>query len=131
MARCPLKEAYNRQKLHAKRRGIPFEIPFDQWVDWWGSDIEKRGRGDGKLQMCRFEDCGPYRIDNIYKGTHNSNSSLKFELGFIAKKRYLTDDSVKEVKKLLTEGVSTRKVAAIIGTNQKTVMRIKHDKYTH
>lgn len=124
-----LKEKYRRQRYHAQRRGVVFSLTFEEWVTWWGSDIDNRGRGLGKFQMCRYGDTGAYILGNIYKGTHSENSSLKFKLGFKAKQKYLNEEQISEVNKLLLMGYSTRHTARVVGTNQKTVMRIKHNRY--
>lgn len=117
------------QQNHAKRRGIEWKLTFEEWLLWWGEDLDKRGRGFGKLQMCRIGDEGPYSLGNIYKGTHNHNSSYKYELGFKAKPKYIDSEGIKRIQTLLEEGQSTRKIAELVGINQKTVMRIKHNKY--
>lgn len=121
--------AYYFQKRHAKRRGIDFTLTYPEWLEWWGEDITKRGRGLGKLQMCRNNDSGPYSLSNIYKGSHEHNSSFKFENGFVAKPKYLSDTVITEIRKHLSNGLSTRKIAELFNTNQKSIMRIKHGKY--
>lgn len=122
------KAAYYHQQRHAKDRGIEWSITYEEWLRWWGDDLPLRGRGYGKLQMCRYNDAGPYHIGNIYKATHECNSRDKFHFGFKGKKAYLTDEQVLQIKQLLTEH-STRRVAQLVGTNQKTVMRVKHGVY--
>jgi hypothetical protein len=69
-----LREKFNRQKARAAARGIEWQLSFDQWVTWWGEDINLRGKGVGQLQMQRFGDKGPYAIWNIKKGTPQQNS---------------------------------------------------------
>ncbi len=64
---------FNQQKAAAKRRGIVWRLTFDQWVQWWGDDIIKRGKAAECLQMCRFADSGPYALGNIYKGYPRDN----------------------------------------------------------
>lgn len=124
------REAYRRQRLHARRRGIPFNLSFHQWVLWWGVDIWKRGRGDGKLQMCRLNDEGCYELGNIYKATCNENSSEKYRNGKAGRKPpSVTDEEVLEIKALLEEGVSQRKIAEQFNTSQRTVLRIKKNLY--
>ena len=65
---------YNRQKNSAKQRGIGWKLTFHEWVQWWGSDWHRRGRGHDKLQMQRFHDRGAYEIGNITKGHPRENS---------------------------------------------------------
>ena len=67
------RKAYDRQRYGARSRGIGWELTFEQWLEWWGADIERRGRGRDDLQMCRDLDAGPYALGNIHKGTMHSN----------------------------------------------------------
>ncbi len=66
--------AYSSQKHTAARRGIEFNLTFQEWCEFWGEDIERRGNGKDSLQMQRFEDIGPYALGNIRKGTPKQNS---------------------------------------------------------
>jgi hypothetical protein len=67
--------AFNTQRHNAKRRGIGWELTFEQWLAWWGEDIERRGSGECDLQMQRVADAGPYALGNIKKGTPKQNSA--------------------------------------------------------
>jgi hypothetical protein len=64
-----------QQKGGAKKRGIEWHFTFEEWVEWWGEDFERRGSGKGKLVMARFGDTGPYHPDNVRKITHGENIS--------------------------------------------------------
>lgn len=66
--------AFQAQRHQAKVRGIDWQLTFDEWLTWWGEDVERRGRGPADLQMQRFADAGPYALDNIKKGTPMQNS---------------------------------------------------------
>lgn len=68
------KAAFHNQKSSAKRRGIGWELTFEQWVKWWGDDIDRRGGGHDSLQMQRIANSGPYSLDNIRKGFPMDNS---------------------------------------------------------
>ena len=68
-------KAYQSQKSGATARGIEWKLTFREWRDWWGDDIDKRGRGANQLQMQRFNDSGPYAIGNITKGTPKQNAA--------------------------------------------------------
>lgn len=63
-----LNQAYARAKGAAKQRGIDWQFTKDEWYDWWGEDIFKRGNKNDELQMCRYGDEGPYHPDNVFKG---------------------------------------------------------------
>jgi hypothetical protein len=66
--------AYASQKANAARRGIEFLLTFQEWCEFWGEDIEKRGVGPNDLQMQRYADTGPYALGNIKKGTPKENA---------------------------------------------------------
>ena len=72
----PYCKHYSAQKQNARRRGIPFEFTYDTWIEWWGNDINLRGKGAEKLVMARNEDQGPYHPNNVYKDTNSNNVSL-------------------------------------------------------
>jgi hypothetical protein len=129
MVRHPLKEKYWKQKSHAKRRGIEFNLPLQEWLDWWGKDLDARGRGLGKLQMCRFEDKGAYELGNIFKGTHEQNMRDKKRNGtHKARPKILDKEQVEEILyALFYAKMSTRAVAKAMCVSQRTVMRVKHE----
>lgn len=68
-------KAFMSQKAGAKSRGIGWELTFDQWMDFWGDDIDRRGQGRNNLQMQRFADAGPYALGNIRKGVPKQNGA--------------------------------------------------------
>ena len=70
------RQAFNNQKANAKKRGIPFRFDYDQWLAWWGSDIERRGCHSGQLVMARHGDVGAYTPANVYKEECGANSRL-------------------------------------------------------
>jgi len=66
--------AFLLHRAGATRRGIPFLISFQEWIEWWGADFEKRGHKGDDLVMARRGDTGPYFIGNIEKITARQNS---------------------------------------------------------
>ena len=66
-------KAYQAQKSSARSRRIEWNLTFREWREWWGTDIDNRGRGADQLQMQRFNDSGPYALWNISKGTPAQN----------------------------------------------------------
>jgi hypothetical protein len=68
--------AYNSQKGHAKRRGIPFNLTFEEWWDWWQATghYAQRGRNKDSYVMARNNDSGPYQLGNIYCCTVAENA---------------------------------------------------------
>ena len=73
MAKNQVNVNYLNQSYEAKKRGIDWQFTYESWVSWWGSDYKYRGKGKGKLQMCRYNDTGPYHPDNCYKATQEQN----------------------------------------------------------
>jgi len=66
---------FGTQKQNAKQRGIEFQFTYEEWIKWWGSDIDKRGRGKDNLVMARKGDTGPYHPDNVIKLPNKDNVS--------------------------------------------------------
>jgi len=71
--KIPYSKEYHTQKQNARRRNIPFEFAYQEWVDWWGEDIVLRGKGKDKLVMARNNDCGAYSPDNVTKMLNQDN----------------------------------------------------------
>lgn len=69
-----LKKAFLNQKGNAVQRGIEFKLTFEEWLAFWGDDIDRRGRARHDLQMQRFGDRGAYELGNIKKGTPLENA---------------------------------------------------------
>lgn len=70
-----LKIAYHRQKDGASKRGVPFLMSFDEWLNVWLSSgkLLDRGRGKNKYCMMRLNDEGPYSIGNVKIGLFSEN----------------------------------------------------------
>lgn len=73
----PQAAAYLTQKSHAKSRGIPFLLTFDEWWDIWKTSgkWEHRGKCRGQYVMARNGDTGPYAKDNVRICTGTENIS--------------------------------------------------------
>jgi len=69
------KTKYTTHKSNAKRRGIEFNLTFEQWFDIWekSGKWDERGRGANKYCMCRVGDTGSYSVNNVFigQGKHN------------------------------------------------------------
>jgi hypothetical protein len=76
-----MRQKYLGQKGRAKERGIPFELTFEQWRDWWlaTGHYHERGRKRGQYAMARVGDTGPYALGNIYCTTSTENVSASNE----------------------------------------------------
>ena len=66
--RPKLREAYRMQRVNAARRGIAFELTFDEWLGVWqasGHLAERGGRKRGQYVMARPKDQGAYTLGNV------------------------------------------------------------------
>lgn len=84
MNRTYAKTRYNDQKGSAFKRGIPFNLTFEQWDNWFLSQGVDRNIPQGKdgscWCMCRFNDTGAYDLNNIYLDTNSNNVKLRNKL---------------------------------------------------
>ena len=64
------------QRWNAKRRGIPFRLTYEEWLEVWqqSGHLPHRGKGNGKYCMARYADKGAYKVSNVHIITHNQNS---------------------------------------------------------
>jgi NUMOD3 motif len=78
MAKDKIYNAFLKQRAHAGRRGIAFKFTFEEWVQWWKSNLgpkwfKLRGRTRNKYNMARTADFGPYAPDNVECITQSEN----------------------------------------------------------
>lgn len=73
--RNPDKVRYNSQKQKAKKRGIIWNLSFEEWSKLWqeSGHYHEMGRTADEYQMCRYGDTGAYEIDNVYIDTCRNN----------------------------------------------------------
>lgn len=72
-----IRRKYSEHKASAKRRNIPFELTFEQWLEIWGDKIGQRGTGANQLGMLRHRDEGGYTVGNVRLGTPKENQQEK------------------------------------------------------
>ena len=89
MTRGPIKtpylKEYHMQKAAAKQRSVPFDLTFKEWRDWWGTDVDKRGRNHpDALVMALIEPELGYRLGNIVKRTKGEHSA-KIDQAYLQK----------------------------------------------
>jgi hypothetical protein len=62
-----MRRQFNQQKSNAKRRGIDWQLTFEEWRKIWADSgkLELRGRNSGQYCMSRPGDQGPYAVDNV------------------------------------------------------------------
>lgn len=69
---------FREHRKGARIRGVPFDLTFDQWYNWWLSHGVDRNlprvNNSDTLCMCRTGDQGPYNLDNIYCATKRQNT---------------------------------------------------------
>lgn len=77
----PVNYAYNMLKVSASKRGISFEITFQQFQKFNDETgyVEKMGRGPDNLTVDRIDSSEPYTIDNIRALSYEDNVSRKLE----------------------------------------------------
>ncbi|CAB5207011.1 hypothetical protein UFOVP180_11 [uncultured Caudovirales phage] len=66
---------FNNQRQNAYKRNIGWHFTYEEWENWWGNDIELRGKGKGKLCMARIGDSGDYHPNNVFKLLFEENIS--------------------------------------------------------
>lgn len=71
-----LREAFGFQRTGAKRRGIGWQLTFEQWLQIWvdSGHLDQRGSGKGRFHMARRGDEGAYEIGNVFIQLHEENS---------------------------------------------------------
>lgn len=67
---------FRYQRSRARQRNIDWLLSFEEWYQWWQQTghWEERGITSGKYVMSRYNDIGPYSLDNIFCQTRDDNS---------------------------------------------------------
>lgn len=70
------KGKFIRQRANAKRRGIDWELSFEEWWRIWekSGKWEQRGVTSDSYVMSRILDHGPYKVGNVVIRTMKENS---------------------------------------------------------
>jgi len=73
--------AYHNLKRSAKKRGIGFEIEFEDFIEFCAITgyLELRGKDPHSFTIDRIKASEPYRIGNIRILTYHDNISHKYE----------------------------------------------------
>ena len=68
---------FSIQRSHAKRRGIEWQMTFEEWFAVWqeSGHWHERGNRVGQYVMARHGDTGPYSPDNVSIVTCSQNIS--------------------------------------------------------
>lgn len=74
--RYSFEAAWREQRKSARRRGIPFQLTFEQWFEIWlrSGHLHERGCRQGQYVMARLNDTGPYAPGNVKIILHVENS---------------------------------------------------------
>ena len=79
----PFWRQYHLIKNSAKHRKIDWDLSYDEWIEWWGDDIERMGRDHPEaIQMTRIDQSKGYTLDNIEKLTkhhHSKRFSVRYK----------------------------------------------------
>ena len=61
------KSKFTVQRHDARKRGIKFNLTFEEWCGWWNQTGHwyERGVRKGQYVMARFDDTGSYKLNNI------------------------------------------------------------------
>ena len=75
------KGMFCRQKASANRRGIDWQLSYEDWKAIWDESgkLDQRGRGANKFCLARKFDEGPYSVDNVYITENSKNSLLSYK----------------------------------------------------
>ena len=72
----PAKRKWYDQRQSARRRGIEWDLSFDEWIKIWTDSGHWHQRGIGTRDayvMSRKGDQGPYSVDNVVIKTNYEN----------------------------------------------------------
>lgn len=74
------KQQFHNHKARAKRKGIPFLLTFEEWCKIWldSGQYYNKGTKRGQYVMSRFNDIGPYSINNVKIQTVGENTKEAF-----------------------------------------------------
>ena len=64
------------QRQSARRRGIEFDFSFESWLQFWldsGHWYQRGIKSADSYVMSRFNDTGPYRLDNVVIKSNRDN----------------------------------------------------------
>jgi hypothetical protein len=104
-----IKKAKNQYWVHksgANARKIPFLFTFEEWINMWIKSGHYHNRGKKKHQyvMSRYDDVGPYSVDNcfIQMASLNCSQAPKNTANQLLLARAAkTSDSYKKISKAL------------------------------
>ena len=74
----PVYKRFREQKAQAQVRGVPWELPYWEWLQIWqdSGHLEERGHNGGQWVMGRNGHVGSYSSDNVKIIRVESNNTL-------------------------------------------------------
>lgn len=75
VAQNGMRKKWLDKRASSKRRGVEFNLTYEEFVEFWGDDAHRIGRKYDDLCMGRYDDTGPYEVGNIYKCTNRENKA--------------------------------------------------------
>lgn len=121
-ARSP-RGLFTGQRKAAKRRGIGWELTFEEWLSIWADKLPMRGRTG--LVMARKGDVGPYAKGNVSIMTARDNlNEVEMPHGENHPRAKLTAGCVARVRDLLSFGCTQRAIANRFGVVRTTISAI-------
>jgi CRP-like cAMP-binding protein len=112
---------FRQYKTNCIRRGIPWELTFEEFCSFWDASgqWERRGRGKGKFCLARYGDSGPYALGNNYVAKNEDNASDSFLVKPKRDRKHLSARQI-EVAVLLAEGLTPTQIGERLGISRAT-----------
>lgn len=103
----PTRRNFTNARSNAKRRGIPWDLTYEQWASVWiaSGQYTNRGRSRGQYQMDRIDNSRGYSADNVQVIAGAVNRTKDAPHGHVAK---LTEQSVAAIRAAFKPRVVTR-----------------------
>ena len=76
----PFRKYHIQKSLCKNRDGVEMRMSFLEWWAIWEPHYKDRGRGAGKLVMCRDKDEGHYEVGNVRIDYGSENVKEHFRL---------------------------------------------------
>lgn len=66
---------YEQHRRNAEKRGVLWELTFEEWCVIWAPHWHERGPHQDEKVMCRTHDQGAYRADNVRIDSPKGNAA--------------------------------------------------------
>lgn len=113
-----LESKFRSHRSSAARRGIPFELTFDEWLEIWekSGHLAERGRRNNQYVMARARDQGSYTVGNVSIITFEQNCrDRKHSIDTLTKLRKARQGRTPMLGKKQTVETRNKISAALIG----------------